>query len=370
MSRRSVSEDHAITQYSADVPGDLERQREKLAALGKLSAGLAHEMNNPASAVLRSVQQLQANLTVERALYRELTSAWTDSGARRTVEEWIETIEARAQASSNNAVDRSEREDRLERWLDTRNPGLRAVSLQSGADPMLWKLVPALADAGVEPADLDKLEAGIGPLDIATVLQWAAAALTVDSMVRTAKQSANRVTELVAAIKSYTHVDEASFQEVDLHEGLESVVTMLRGKLAGKVCILRSYDRTLPAIAACGGELTQVWMNLIDNAIDAVEGQGTIVLRTAREAEYALVEVVDDGPGIPESVLPFIYEPFFTTKGADKGTGLGLEISYRIVVDHHHGDIRVVSVPGETRFQVRLPIRQPPSHSGDGFMAT
>ena len=356
---------------------ELVRQREKLAALGKLSAGLAHELNNPASAVLRSVQQLQANLAVERELYRQLSDIWTDPEARRCAAAWVESIEERLQPPAvdgptkalpppaDNVIEQSEREERLAGWLEAHDV----------RDP--WQIAGPLADARIEPVDLDSLASVTDRIDLTTVLEWATAALTVDAMVQTAQQSARRVTELVAAIKTYSHMDEADYQVSDIHDGLESTLTILAFNWKHGIEIRREYDRGLPKIGAYGAELNQVWTNLIDNAIDAIrqrhnspshfqgEGRGevssggVITLRTAREGEYALVQIVDNGAGIDDDVLPRIFDPFFTTKGVGEGTGLGLEIAYQIVVRHHHGDIRVVRGDGETRFEVRLPIRQP-----------
>jgi signal transduction histidine kinase len=338
---------------------ELVRQREKLAALGKLSAGLAHELNNPASAVLRSVQQLQSNLTVERELYREITDIWADTDARRHAEEWVEKIEARLNPPpfegttkalpppSDSPIEKNEREDRLITWMEA----------NSVRDP--WQIAPALAESRIEPADLDALASGTARVDLTTVLAWATAALTVDAMVHTAQQSAKRVTELVSAIKTYSHMDESDYQESDIHDGLESTLTILSHKLGRQIAVRREYDRSLPPIGAYGRELNQVWTNLIDNAIDALDGEGEITLRTSREGEYVLVEVIDYGSGISDEILPRIFDPFFTTKAVGSGTGLGLEIAHQIVVRHHNGDIRAVSENGETRFEVRLPFRQP-----------
>jgi len=343
---------------------ELVRQREKLAALGKLSAGLAHELNNPAAAVLRSVQQLQSHLTIERALYRELTEIWADPDARRHAQAWVESIEKRLNPPpiegdtkalpppQDGAIERSEREERLTQWLEThdvRHP---------------WQIAAQLSDTRIEPSDLEALASGAGHVDLTTMLAWATAALTVDAMVVTAQQSARRVTELVAAIKTYSHMDEADYQEVDIHDGLESTLTILTHEWKHGIEIRREYDRTLPRIGAFGSELNQVWTNLIDDAVDAVreahgEAGGVITLRTAREGEYARVEVIDNGSGIDDALLPRIFDPFFTTKGVGEGTGLGLEIAYQIIVRHHNGDIRAVCEDGQTRFEVRLPIHQP-----------
>jgi len=165
-----------------------------------------------------------------------------------------------------------------------------------------------------------------------------------------------RVSGLVTAVKSYSYMDQAPLQDIDLHEGLESTLTMLGYKLRAGVTVSRDYDRSLPRICAYGSEINQVWTNLIDNAVDAMGGTGRLTVRTARDDDYALVEIGDDGPGIPPEIQARIFEPFFTTKGVGQGTGLGLDISYRIIVAHHHGDIAVQSTPSNTRFAVRIPL--------------
>jgi signal transduction histidine kinase len=192
------------------------------------------------------------------------------------------------------------------------------------------------------------------------VLGWLAAEITGDELLREIEGGSARISELVKAIKTYTHMDKAASKEVDVNAGLNSTLIMLGHKLKkGNVEVVRDYEKGLPPVCGHAGELNQVWTNLIDNAIDAVKGEGHITLRTARENGRVLVEVADDGPGIPEEVRARIFEPFYTTKDVGKGTGLGLDISYRVVVEDHKGDIRVLSEPGETRFQVRLPIVVP-----------
>jgi signal transduction histidine kinase len=188
------------------------------------------------------------------------------------------------------------------------------------------------------------------------VLIWLEAALAVDLLLAEAHQSTARISELVRSVKAYTYMDQAMEQDVDIHDGLESTLIVLRAKLRG-VTIIREYDRSLPHINVYGSEINQVWTNLIDNAIDAVDGRGCIWLRTLGEPGCILVEIADDGPGIPANIQSQIWEPFFTTKAQEKGTGLGLDIARRIVVGRHGGDIQVHSLPGRTRFQVRLPLR-------------
>ena len=185
------------------------------------------------------------------------------------------------------------------------------------------------------------------------------AVLDIEGLVGEIRTSANRISELVAAMKGYSHLDKARFESMDVHDGLESTLIILGHKLKRGVEVVRNYDRRLPKICAQAGELNQVWTNVIDNAIDAMDGKGTLTVRTAREHDCVLVEIGDTGPGIPAELQRRIFEPFFTTKDVGQGTGLGLDISYRIIVRRHHGDIRVESRPGDTRFQMLLPIDPP-----------
>jgi signal transduction histidine kinase len=204
---------------------------------------------------------------------------------------------------------------------------------------------------------LEELAGRVPEEALAGVLAWLRATMVGDELLREVEGGSARISELVGAIKTYTHMDKAASKEVDVHAGLNSTLIMLGHKLKkGSVEVIRDYERDLPRVCGHAGELNQVWTNLLDNAIDAVEGHGRIAIRTARENGRVLVEIADDGPGIPDEVRERIFEPFYTTKGVGKGTGLGLDISYRVVVEDHKGDIRVLSKPGDTRFQVRLPI--------------
>jgi signal transduction histidine kinase len=320
------------------------REREKLAALGTLSAGLAHELNNPAAAAQRSAADLARALEVlEGTVGRFVASGVEREGAERLVALQREALAGPAAApQAEGLLDAADREDALVDALDER--GLAG-----------WRLAPPLAEAGVGEAWVAEVEEAAGPA-LEAALEWVVASLTARGLVRDLHDSAERISAIVSAVKDYTHMDRAETQSIDLREGIESTLTMLAHKLKrGDVEVVRDYDPALPPIVAHASQLNQVWTNLIDNAIDAVDGHGTIRLRTCRSGEEAVVEVIDDGPGVPEDVRSRIFEPFFTTKEVGAGTGLGLDIVRRIV-ENHHGQVRVDSEPGATRFQVRLPI--------------
>jgi signal transduction histidine kinase len=245
-----------------------------------------------------------------------------------------------------DSLDRSDREDEVALWLEDR--GVEEA----------WDLAPTLVGAGLDVEWLDGLEGRLSASDaIGDVLGWLTSELMGDELLREIRQASARISELVGAVKSYSHMDKSSLREADVHKGLENTLIMLGHKLKkGNVEVRREYEEGLPPVCAHGGELNQVWTNLLDNAIDAVEGDGHVGIKAVREGDRVLVEISDDGPGIPEEIRERIFEPFFTTKEVGKGTGLGLDISYRVVVEKLGGDIRVFSEPGDTRFEVRLPV--------------
>ncbi len=320
------------------------QKREKLASLGTMAAGLAHELNNPAAAARRAAAHLQQTADKVQTHLCQLAKTLEP-------EHWQYLLPAAQEAAERptpalDHLTRSDRAEAIAHWLEAR--GL----------PAAWELAPTFVGAGLDQDWLAALTAKLPPASHAVALGWVEARLNLKSLVSQVEQSTGRIAELVKAVKSYSYMDQSPMQVVDIHEGLESTLTMLGYKLKN-VTLIRAYDRSVPRIQAYGSELNQVWTNLIDNAIDAVNGTGKICVGTTLEDNQLVVEIVDNGPGIPAEVQAHMFEPFFTTKGVGTGTGLGLIISNRIVGDRHGGEIEFESKPGETRFKVRLPINRP-----------
>jgi signal transduction histidine kinase len=323
------------------------QQQEKLAALGRLSAGLAHELNNPAAAGHRAAQQLrEAIATIQTRLLKLCDELFPAAQREALVAAQQAAIGYLVGGQRLAPLEQSDREDALTDWLDDHQ-------FANG-----WTLAPVLVAGGVDVAQLDQLTQQLTPEALTEGLSWLAETLTLASLVNEVEQSTSRISTLVKAIKSYSYMDQAPLQEVDLHEGLESTLTILNHKLKYGITVDRQYAPNLPRISAYGSELNQVWTNLIDNAAYAMDGKGSLTIRTAIDHNQVFIEIADTGVGIPPTVQAHIFEPFFTTKGVGDGSGLGLDIVRRIIVNRHHGDIRVTSQPGDTRFQVWLPLRQ------------
>ncbi len=322
-----------------------EQQRDKLSALGKLSAGLAHELNNPASAAVRAAEGLREAMQELRKTNKLLDDdslSCEERSVLASVEEKL--LDLLASKPVLDALEQSDLEQELAGWLDRRGIA-NASHLASG-----------LVEAGVDCAVLEKIGAKFPGKVLPHVLSRVVSSLSAERLTREIEASAGRISELVRAIKEYTYMDQAPDQEVDVHRGIESTLTMLKFRLKRGVEVKREFAPNLPRIFAHGSELNQVWTNLIDNAIDAMGGKGELIIRTSKELDYILVEIIDNGSGIPDSVKPHLFEPFFTTKGVGEGTGIGLDTVYRIVRGHR-GEVSFESRPGRTSFQVRLPLR-------------
>ncbi|HMD92918.1 MAG TPA: ATP-binding protein [Trebonia sp.] len=323
-------------------------QRERLLALGSLTAGLTHELNNPAAAAVRATASLRERVAGMRGKLRLLAAGKYE---RADLESLIElqqrAVEKVAKAPKLDPLATSDAEDALSDWLEDRG-------CRDG-----WQLAPTFVQAGLDIEWLEQVRACVGDQMLEPALRWLNYTVETELLMNEIEDSTTRVSTLVGAAKQYSQLDRAPFQVVDVHDLLDSTLLMMSAKIGKGVQIVREYDRSLPPIPAYPSELNQVWTNLIDNAVQAMEGTGTLTIRTARDEDNVLVEIGDDGPGIPADIQKRIFEPFFTTKPVGQGTGLGLDISWRIVVNKHHGDLRVESVPGDTRFQVRLPISGP-----------
>jgi signal transduction histidine kinase len=321
----------------------LEQQRDKLAALGKLSAGLAHELNNPSAAAVRASEALLDCLDRLRKLERD--PALNDANcAEISLAE--EAIHKQLQPGVfRDELERSDREESLITWLE-------ANSVKDS-----WKVAPMLVEANVEKEHLERLREVAGPAFSAELMRFA----TMLDMERLAQQighSTKRISGLVRAIKEYSYMDQSPVQPVDIVHGIENTLTILDHKLRKGISVQRQFAPDLPRVTANGSELNQVWTNLIDNATDAMKGKGTLTIRAAREGDFVLVEIADNGPGIPKADQSHIFEPFFTTKPVGQGTGLGLD-AVRRIMNKLSGAVSFTSVPGDTRFQVRIPIAQP-----------
>jgi signal transduction histidine kinase len=321
------------------------RQSEKLATLGKLSAGIAHELNNPASAAVRGAEHLKNNIS-------ELQKTQFKLGKLSLSDEQLEKVkslnelfyEKSKQPNELDPLTRSNLENEMEEWLEE-----KGIS-------NCWELASTIVNTGFTKEELADLTKIFTNEQFPVVVSSLGTNFITDSLTEEIKQGAERITQIVKALRSYTYLDQAPIQSVDIHEGLDNTLVMLRSRLKNGISVEREYSENLPHIQAYGSELNQVWTNIIDNAIDAMSGNGRITIKTYKENQHLVVELKDSGPGIPEDIQSKIFDPFFTTKSVGKGTGLGLNISHNIIVQKHKGEIKVKSRPGETYFQIKLPI--------------
>src|SRR5580704_450492 len=325
----------------------MEQQRDRLAGLGKLSAGLAHELNNPASAATRTASQLRGVLQRIRDASQELGRRNLTTEQKQEIAR-IEDAVALSNGPPPDALTISDLEDRLDSLL------------RSHGQEDLWQLASDLAHKNVKPEVLEHVFAILDAPTARAALVRIAAWIEILDLLHEIESATTRISDLVRAIKEYTYMDQAPLQNVDIVKGLETTLTILNHKLKRGVAVKRDYQRVPFLVNSFGSELNQVWTNIIDNAIDAMGGQGELRVRTYRDDNCVVVEIGDNGPGISPEIEAHIFEPFFTTKGVGQGTGLGLDTVQRIV-KKHGGNIQVSSKPGDTRFQVWLPLSKPAS---------
>jgi signal transduction histidine kinase len=325
----------------------MEQDRERLASLGTMAAGLAHELNNPAAAARRAAAEMAEMLeVVTSSIARFVESGMERAGAEQLVALQQEAMARAAAATALDTLAAADAEDDVLEHLEALGVG----------EP--WRLAEPLAAAGVDCAWLDRVAQLAGPATDAA-LRWVAASLTAGRLAAELQESTARMSALVGAVKTYAYMDRGELVEIDLHEGLETTLVVLGHKLKHTdIRVQRDYDRDLPRLTVRGSELNQVWTNLLDNAIDALGEEGTITIATRADGSCAVVEIADDGPGIAPEVRDRIFDPFVTTKDVGHGTGLGLSTARRIVVDRHDGSLTVESEPGRTAFRVRLPFTQ------------
>jgi len=319
-------------------------QQEKMAALGTLSAGLAHELNNPAAAAQRSVSQLKET----QAKWLDLTHQIEVVAFRENQTDWLnafmqEVSHHLGSPLKLDALEKIDLVDQLQAWLEA-----------NGTESS-WELAPPMASFGWNIESLEKLRRDLSQSLFHLSIQWLGMGCSMMGLLSEVLQTTERISQIVHAVKSYTYLDQAPLLEVDIHEGLESTLVIMQHKLRKGVTVKREYSANLPRIEAFASELNQVWTNIIDNAIDAMNGKGEIKIKTYQEDNRVIVEITDNGPGIPEEIRSRILEPFYTTKAPGQGTGLGLHISHDIVANRHHGQLLVESKPGETKFKVILP---------------
>jgi len=337
-------------------------QRERLLALGSLTAGLTHELNNPAAAAVRATAALREKIVALRHKLPKIAAVKHEDAVMQLLVRLLDEAKiAGGDRAAPGPLEAADLEDAISDWLD--NHGVARG----------WELASAFVQAGIGIGELDELAAaahqavadgtasdgGRPPTSLDRSLRFLADSIETELLLTEITDSIARISALVTDAKQYSQLDRAPYQVINVHELLDSTLAMLSGRIGDGVTVVRDYGRDLPKIPCFPGELNQVWTNLIDNAVSAMDGSGTLTIHTALDRDMLLVDIGDTGPGIPPDLQRRIFEPFFTTKPVGQGTGLGLDICFRIVVTRHHGDLRVQSVPGDTHFQVRLPLTGP-----------
>jgi signal transduction histidine kinase len=324
---------------------ELTGQRERLLALGSLSAGLTHELNNPAAAAIRATASLRDRVSgMRHKLGAIADGAWDRTTLQTLIRLQEEAAERVPKAPPLSPLEASEVEDAVADWLGSHG-------IIDG-----WQMAPTFVAAGLDAAWLEHVAATVDAATLEAALRWLHCTAETELLMNEIEDATTRISTLVGAAKQYSQLDRAPYQVVDVHELLDSTLLILAGKIPPGIRVVKDYDRSLPAIPAYGAELNQAWTNLIDNAVSAMGETGVLTVRTGLDRDHVLVEIGDTGPGVPPAIRERIFEPFFTTKPVGQGTGLGLDITWRIVVNKHHGDIQLESVPGDTRFRVRLPV--------------
>lgn len=328
------------------------RESEKMAQLGTLTAGIAHELNNPAAAIGRGAYQLMDAFSQLQEYYLHLSTLNLSPSQVEILQSLDRSARQRASEPDEiTTLERSDREEQVEIWL---------TSLGISES---WELAPALVSLGYQVDSISRLENEFQPSQLPVILHWLVATFTTYSLLEEIGHGSSQMSEIIRSLKAYVYLDQAPVQIIDIHEGIDNTLVMLRGKLKTGISVRRFYAPNIERIHAHGSELNQVWTNIIDNAVDAMGNQGELILRTRQEGQWVIVEIQDDGPGIPADIQSKIFNPFFTTKPIGKGTGMGMSISYN-VIQKHGGDIRLSSQPGKTVFEVILPVNfEEPVHS-------
>ena len=353
--REMVTRHYELTAALVHVMSDrvrnfttLQQQNEKMMALGKLSAGLAHELNNPAAAIVRGSESLKQHLQLEPESFKDVMNVRMETRDVDFVKDKLFEILARTEKPRLTLVQRTEMEDDMRDWLDEHK-------VQNSDE-----IAENLLDYAFSCDDMEQFHAHIPDQYLSPVLNWINTNLVTERMVQDINEASQRIFRLIQSVKNFTHMDQGNGKElIDIHAGIENTLTMMQYKLKkANIQVVEEFDQGLPKVMALVGELNQVWTNLIDNAVDAMEvnGRGQLIIRTQTDHSFAKVSIIDNGPGIPENIKTSIFDPFFTTKGIGKGTGLGLDMVCRIIQGQHHGSVKVDSIPGRTEFIVCLPI--------------